>query len=118
MNKLRKIYDVLKANGIDCYYQGTHKGECLKPYVVIRSSGSMLDSMVSSEWMLFDIMCYVPYGQYSFLEEYVLKVKRTMKQLFPLLFYNGNQTESFYDEDVKGYMISFQYQNIRKTENW
>lgn len=118
MNLLHKIKDVLKKHKIESYYPGQHKGECLEPYVVIKQSGSIDANTVSSEWILYDIMCYVPKDNYSFLEEYVYKVKQSMKEMFPLLFYAGNQTESYYDESVNGHMVSFQYQNVRRKTNW
>lgn len=118
MNLLNKTRDILEKHNVDVYYPGQHKGECLKPYVVIKQSGSIDATDVSSEWIIYDIMCYIPKNNYSMIEEYVFKVKQYMKEMFPLLFYAGNQTESYYDESVKGHMVSFQYQNIRRKTNW
>ena len=41
-----------------------------------------------------------------------------MKKVFPMIRYIGNETASFYDEDVNAHMISFQYQGCRKISNW
>lgn len=118
MNLLKKIRDVLNENKIDTYFPGEHKGDCLKPYVVVKQAGTVDALGISGEWMYYDIMCYVPKSMYSTLEEYVSEVKEDMKELFPVLFYAGNQIESFYDETVKGHMVSFQYRNIRRKSNW
>lgn len=118
MNTLKYIKDVLESAGIEIYYPGQHKGECMRPYVVIKSLGSIDTNSVSSEWQLYDILCYVPANRYSYIEEYVMLVKQNMKKCFPVLRYVGNQTESFYDESVKGHMVSFQYQKIVRKRNW
>lgn len=117
MNVLRSIYDVLKKNDIDVYFPGQHNGECVKEYVVVKSAGVNDEIIVSSERPLYDIMLYVPENKYSSLESSLQKVKQNLKELYPLISYTGVQTESYYDESVKGHMISVQYQGIRKLEN-
>lgn len=63
-------------------------------------------------------MCYVPQNNYSELEQFVLDVKKTMRNIFPLVLYAGNETPSYYDDSNKSHMVSFQYYGIRKIENW
>lgn len=117
-NLLLKTIDVLEKNDIEVYLPEKHKGDCLKPYVVVKQSGTMDIVGVTSEYKLYDILCYVPKNQYSYLEIFVYKVKMSMKELFPVLVYVGNQTESFYDETNKSFMVSFQYRNVRRVLNW
>lgn len=115
---LKKIYDVLNGAGIDVYFPGVHEGDCVSPYVVVKSGGTMSLISVSSERPLYTIMCYVPADMYSSLEILRDLVKNEIKKLYPAVEYAGNETQSFYDEDVKGHMISFQCQGIRKLSNF
>lgn len=117
MSIVKQIIDTLESV-IKTYMPSQHKGECLEPYAVIKLDGVTAMYSVSSERPLYTIMIYVPYNQYSKLEEYSIKIKQEMKKLFPLVMYAGNETSSYYDEDVNGHMVSFQYQGIRKIENY
>lgn len=114
---IKQIYDNIKEAGFDVYFPTQHKGECKKRYVVIKQSGVYKPLNVSTERPLYTIMCYVPENNYSDLEKMIRVVKQSMRKLFPMLFYAGNETESFYDEDVKAHMVSFQYQGERKLVN-
>ena len=118
MSILKQIFDVLSKDGTDTYFPGQHKGECLKEYIVIKMDGVVAEMNVSSERPIYTIMCYVPLNKYSRLEELVFETKQKMKEMFPLLIYVGNETSSFYDDETKSHMISFQYQNCRKIEYW
>lgn len=114
----KQIYDLLKQNNFDVYFPSQHKGECISKYVVVKHDGVYQPLKVSSERPIYTIMCYVPEQSYSELESFVLEIKRTMKMIFPLVMYLGNETPSYYDDSVKGHMISFQYYGTRKIENW
>ena len=114
----KQIYDLLKQNNFDVYFPSKHKGECISKYVVIKHDGAYQPLTVSSERPIYTIMCYVPEQSYSELESFVLEIKRTMKDIFPLVMYAGNETPSYYDDSVKGHMISFQYYGARKIKNW
>uniref|UniRef100_A0AAU8AYR1 Tail completion protein n=1 Tax=Dulem virus 36 TaxID=3145754 RepID=A0AAU8AYR1_9CAUD len=115
---LKQIYDVLKQNGFDVYFPSQHKGECLSEYVVIKYAGTVNELNVSSERPIYDFLCYVPLDRYSILEQYIYDIKEVLKQLYPLIGYLGNEITSYYDEDVRAHMVSFQYQGIRKIYNW
>jgi hypothetical protein len=114
----KQIYDLLKQNNFDVYFPSQHKGECISKYVVIKHDGVYQPLTVSSERPIYTIMCYVPEQNYSELESFVLDVKRTMKNIFPLVMYAGNETSSYYDDNIKSHMVSFQYYGVRKIENW
>lgn len=118
MNILEKIYDTISVDGTETYFPGQHKGDCTDPYVVVKSSGSMEEIDVSSERPIYDILLYVPKNQYSKIEGFRAETKQKLKRLFPLISYTGSETESYYDESVKGHMISLQYQGIRKIKHW
>lgn len=117
MSVIKQIIDVIEDT-IKTYMPSQHKGECVEPYAVVKLDGVTSLYNISSERPLYTIMIYVPYNQYSKLEEYSIKIKQEMKKLFPLVMYIGNETPSYYDDAVKGHMISFQYQGIRKIENY
>ena len=113
---INQIYDNLKNSGFDVYYPGQKKGECRTNYVVIKNDGSISLVGISSERPVYTIMCYVPENKYSQLNEYELEVKEVMRKLYPMVMYAGNETPSYYDNNVKGHMVSFQYYGIRKIE--
>lgn len=119
-NILKTIKSVLIENGIDAYFPSQHKGECIAPYTVIKSSGTLnllSARTVSSERPIYEFLLYVPKNNYSYLEEYKIQVRTILKKLFPLIQYAGMETPSFYDDEVKGHMISFQYYGVRKINN-
>lgn len=119
MSIIKTIRDVLEQDGAtDVFFPSQHKGECLKEYIVVKTDGTITEAVVSSERPIYTILCYVPENQYSRLETFVAETKQKMKKVFPLVMYIGNETPSFYDDDVKGHMISFQYQGCRRLENW
>ena len=115
---LKKIYNYLKNNINETYFPGQHVGECFEPYVVIKMDGTASVSGISSERPIYTIMCYVPQGRFTDLYDMVLRVKDIMRGLYPMVMYAGNETPEYYDEQVNGNMISFQYYGIRKIRNY
>ena len=118
MEVIKQINDILSKDGTEVYFPSQKEDECLKEYIVVKSSGAVDAGIVSSERTLFTIMCYVPQNKYSRLESFVIETKKKMKNIFPLVMYLGNETASIYDDNLKAHMISFQYQGCRKKENW
>lgn len=114
MGQWKKIYKQLTADGIDVYAPAQHQGECITPYVVVKAKTVSGISGYSSVQAYYDLMCYIPKDQYSTLEDFVAEVKESMKKLFPEVVYDKFETESYYDESVKGHMVSIQYRNNRK----
>lgn len=116
MSLLKDAWDLLKDVGFNPFMPGQHKGECIEPYVVVKLSG-VLPLEVSSERPIYTFLVYVPENEYTKLETNVFAIKQELKKLYPRIMYAGNETESFYDEQIKAHMISFQYYGIRKLEN-
>jgi hypothetical protein len=110
----QSVFSVLEANGIDAYSPAQHEGECKSKYVVIKTSGVNKYGDFSVATALYDVMCYVPKGEYSTLESFVRTVKGVLKNLHPMIKPTGFETPSFYDDTIKGHMISVQYLNYRK----
>lgn len=115
---LTMLYDKLKESGYDVYFPSQHEGECITPYIVIKQSGVSPLLNVSSERPLYDIMLYVPDNEYSKLEGMILDIKVIMRDMYPMLMYEeGSQTPSFYEDTKKAHMVSVTYQGIRKIIN-
>lgn len=113
-NRWGDIYKTLKEAGHDVYSPGQHVGECLTPYVVIKISTALQYQDFSSLQYSYDVLIYVPKDEYSYLESYVECVKQDMKKLQPMIMPLNTQTPSYYDDTIKGHMISVQYRNVRK----
>lgn len=109
------IYVKLKEHNIEVYSPGQKTGECTAPYVVVKTAGRVGSTEISSSQDLYDIMCYVPKDAYSTLEPFVDNIETIMDELFPMIRPMHFRTASFYDDSVKGHMISTQYVNWKKN---
>lgn len=106
------IFNHLSDNDIDVYAPAQHKGDCKEPYVVLKSDGRHPHySGFSSDVSIYDVMCYVPADRYSALEGYVKTVDSIIQKLKSRIKISAStgRTPSFYDDTVKGHMISMQY---------
>ena len=104
-----RIYKHLKANGIDVFSVGQHKGDCLSPYVVVKPLGTTPFYDFSTTDNRYDLLCYVPREQFSQLEPFVVKVKNLMKQLEPTIKTTHNETPSYVDDLNNSHMRSVEY---------
>lgn len=112
--RVQDIYMFLKNKGYEVYFPAQKVGECTNPYLVVKNNGgNKLDSF-SSDADTYSIMVYVPQNRYSDLEVLVMKIKKEMKELRPMIIYNGITSSSFYDDGVKAHMISIDYKNYKK----
>lgn len=108
------IYKHLEVNGLKVYSPGQKTGECTEPYAVIKDAGTTRYGTFSSTQTLYDIMCYVPKNRFTHMEKYTRKVKKLMESLKPMIMPTYTETPSFYDENVKAYMVSIQYRNMKQ----
>lgn len=113
-NRWGDIYDALKAAGYDVYSPSQHTGDCLKRYIVVKIETSSQIQRYSSVSQQYDILMYIPKDEYSQFEDFVADVKKVMKTLEPMIKPLNYQTPSYYDDSVKGHMISMLYRNSRK----
>lgn len=113
-SRWQDIYLHLKRAGFDVYSPGTKIGECTSAYLVVKNDGSSKHINFSTDVDLYAIMCYVPKDKYSTLELLVQKVKKSMKELEPMIKPYGSQTPSYYDDSIKAHMISIEYKNYKK----
>lgn len=109
------IYTKLSEHGVAVYSPGQKTGECTSPYVVVKTAGRVGSTEISSSQDLYDILCYVPKDAYSTLEAFVGEVENIMDELFPMIRPMHFRTASFYDDSVKGHMISTQFANWKKN---
>lgn len=108
------IYNLLKRKGFKVYSPAQHEGECTEKYIVVKLGTLQRANDFSSVQYQYDLMLYVPKDEYSELEPFVEDVKKVMKELEPMIKPLNSQTGSFYDDIVKGHMVSIQYSNYRK----
>ena len=113
-SRWQDIYLHLKRAGFDVYSPGIKVGECTSAYLVVKNDGSSKHINFSTDVDLYAIMCYVPKDKYSTLELLVQKVKKSMKELEPMIKPYGSQTPSYYDDSIKAHMISIEYKNYKK----
>lgn len=111
------IYQRLKAEGIDVYEPGQHKGDCVSPYVVTRPSGDQQYMDYSTEVMYCDVLCYVPRDHFSQLDDFVAQVKSALKNLYPQVKESHMEVTGYLDDTNKSYMWSIQYQSYRQFFN-
>ena len=113
-SRWQDIFLHLKNEGFDVYSPGVKVGECESEYLVIKNDGSSKHVSFSTDIDLYAVMCYVPKQKYSELEPFVQKVKKSMKELEPMIKPYGSQTPSYYDDSVKAHMVSIEYKNYKK----
>lgn len=112
----QKVYDELKAKGLNPYAPGQHRGLCEERYCVIRES-SQLPSIRSSRtgYRLMDVIVFVPIASYLAVKPYVREIKGALKGL-PFLYATGNETPVIADNEVKAYTTSVEYRILKKLE--
>ncbi|MEG0579571.1 MAG: hypothetical protein RR490_06610 [Niameybacter sp.] len=111
-SRWQDIYLHLKSKGVKVYSPAQHIGECKEPYVVLKDTGATKMIGYSSAINMFDVMCYVPQNKFSLIEIFTDRIKSYMKELESKISIRPTflETPSFYDEEIKGHMISIQYQ--------
>lgn len=112
--RIQDIYMFLKGQGFETYFPAQKSGECLSPYVVVKDATTSKLASFSSTVTYYDLMCYVPRENFTLLAIYVEQVKEAMKKMAPMIMPTYTETQSFYDDSVKGYMISIQYLNYKQ----
>lgn len=113
-SRWQDIFLHLQKAGFDVYPPSIKVGECDSLYVVVKNNGSSRHAGLSTDDDLYSIMCYVPKMAYSSLEPLVQRIKKTMKELEPMILPYGSQTPSYYDDSIKAHMISIEYKNYKK----
>lgn len=118
MSIWERIFKTLKDNGIEVYPPATHKGECRKPYVVVKQDGSTQVGDFSSERVYYQFLLYVPQNKYQELDNFENEVKGVLAtELYPLLMPTGSNMPDYFEEEKKAHMRSFMYTNNRRNKH-
>lgn len=113
----RTIQKTLEENDIKTYPMGVKVGECKEPYVVLKESGSAQVSRFSSEFVYYQFLLYVPKNKYQILDDFEQSVKKVLnEQVFPTIRSMGSNDPDYYDDEIKAYMRSFIYRNVRRNK--
>lgn len=114
LTQWQQLFTFLKNKGQNIYSPSQPIGECKEKYLVLKNSGTTRHPFASTDVEIYTIFCYVPKNKYSELEGYVMQTKEIMKDIYPQFIPTGNQTPSFYDDDLKAHMVSIDYKNYKK----
>ena len=113
-DRILDIYNLLKTEKVEVYLPGQHQGEVKTKYVVVTDQGANRFDNFSSTQCFVELLLYVPKEKYSELITFANTIKGYMKGLEPMIKPTYNESASFYDDIVKGHMISIEYQYYRK----
>lgn len=110
----------LQNKGVDVYAPQQHVGDCLSPFVVVKDGLGAKLGDYSTQYAVYDFLCYVPQDSYSTLEQFTDGVKANVLELKSRFMIRDPyiMTASFYDETSKSHMKSFQmvmYKKINLT---
>lgn len=104
-----KRLDIVNALGsaYKCYAIGSHKGECISPYIVLKYD-NQLTSVNNSQcgWQVVHIFCYVPKTNILKLDDMIENVKQILKNI---LEFTGDITPEQIDEEKNAYFRRMKY---------
>ena len=112
MGRLEDIMDFLLKENYSVFAAGAHKGQVLNPYIVVKPTRAQQYMQYSSIIQYYELLYY---GRT--LTEVVnlqLTVDEKMKEMRPMIVCTHNTTEPYYDDIIKGYMVSTEYRNMRQ----
>ena len=113
-SRLQDIFDHLQSNGFKVYFPAQHVGECKEPYIVVRLNPLTEVIGFSTDFQSYSVLCHVPRLNYGMFESYIRSVKTCMKDLFPMIVSERVQSQSFYDDQLKGHVVDVGYRNAQK----
>ena len=113
---LEYIFLHLKRKGVRVYFPGSHVGECLEEYVVVKPAQQSFFGAYSTEYAVYDLMLYVPLKRFSGLEVFASRIKAYMKEMKKthMIREQSYQNSPYYEDSVKAYMVSIQYRVYRR----
>lgn len=111
-SRLEDIMDFLISQGYSVFAVGAHKGQVSSPYIVVKVTRANRYLQYSSVIQYYDILIY---GRtLTETNKLANEIDKKMEQLRPMIVCTYSRQEAFYDDDVKGYMISTEYRNLKK----
>ena len=110
----QRLYKILTENGWAAFAPGQHTGFCTEPYIVLRLAGSQNIDGISSYFDLYELLLYVPYGQYSTVEALQKALKALLHRFKPTVDIYDDFDYTYDDDEVKGYQSGITYRVIKK----
>ncbi len=112
------VADILQKYGeLPVFPPATHKGQCTKPYIVLKEDGATNVAGYSSMYQYFRIMLYVPKNKYSQLDYYDKQLVKIIEEhIYPLLLPTGQKESDYYDDNYDAHMRTFLYRNVYRQK--
>lgn len=102
-----------EKSGLRVYPPYTKKGECKESYLVLKEGTAAQYQQFSTQIVYYDVMCYD--ASYTGVLELAERIQKIMLAYTPHMFPTGIETECYYDDDVRAYMISMQYRAMKRN---
>lgn len=112
--RVEDIFNHLKNDNIEVYFPEQHIGEVKSKYVVVRQQGENQFNDYSSIVASIDLYLYVPRNNYSELQDFIDKIKESMKKMKPMIKFTDYVSPSYYDDQIKGHTVTMTYEYYRK----
>lgn len=109
------ITNTLTEHNIDVYPPATAKGECKKPYVVLKQDGVTKIPGISSERVFYMVMLYVPKEQYTYLSRFEEEVRNALDGVAPMVLPVGETNTDYYDDNYNAHMRYMLYRANRRN---
>ena len=106
------LQNEFREDGIDVTFPAYEVGEATKPYIVVVYRG--VDQHLafhSTDLYSYAVQIYVPKNRYTLLEPLVRRVKRSMREIYPMFIEEGTVSASYYDDTNQSHYVEIGYYN-------
>lgn len=104
-----KLFEFLKANGVDVYFQGQYVGKVKSNIVVLRDAGTIGNKCAGK--IIADVILFVPISDFRKIYEY----KKEIKEILKGYRCTGNETSIVIDDEKKAYTCSISYELFKRS---
>jgi len=112
----KTIYEKLKADGLNPYPPGKHKGLCNQSYSVVKESNQIPTFYTNKlGTKLIDVIVFVPLASYVDIEGYKNSIINSLKTIKSIKK-TGNETPVIIDDDKQAYTLSLEYKIMKRLE--
>lgn len=113
---IKGIYDHMKAQGLNPYFPGQHKGECTVPYTVILTGTQIPEPDTHTQGQrIIDILIYHPASSYIGMDAWITKTRDALRNFRPLRP-TGTETPVITEDDIKAYSTSIKYTILKELK--
>lgn len=109
------IADTLTDKGYDVYSLGKHKGECTKPFILVKETIPGVTSHRSLNSQVVDIYIFYPLGRYTQVMPFISRLEEDMKDI-KVLEPIHDSNPIIIDEEKVAYTTRLSYQIIRRRK--